>query len=88
MTTFLLQKSLKIPGVSRQVLLELRRNNVILEQSGLLPLPDIEHESLLYAVVEGSDLLSQSQVSIHHCAKKSNFFLGQMGPQIFFSHLV
>ena len=69
MTTFLFQKSLKIPGVSRHVLSELRRNNIILEQSGLLTLPDIEHEAFLQAIVEGSDLLSQSQVRIGLCAQ-------------------
>ena len=69
MTTFLFQKFLKIPGVSRQVLSKLRRNNIILEQSGLLTMPDIEHETFLHAVVEGSDLLSQSQVRIGLCAQ-------------------
>lgn len=72
MNTILFQKSLKIPGVSRRVLFELRRNNIILEQSGLLTLPDIEDEALLHAVVEGSDLLSQSQVSIRDCVLASH----------------
>lgn len=62
MIPLFLQESLRIPGVSRQIIFQLRQMNISMEKSGILSLPNIERESVFRGLVEGSDLLSQSQV--------------------------